>query len=64
MTNNKLLNPSEVMNRLGISYSTLLRKIKSEEIASIKIGKQIRIPEKFINDLENKALENVKGGKV
>lgn len=57
----KLLCPSEATEKLGISYSSLLRLIKAGKIPSIRIGKQIRIPSEFFHDLESKAMESIKG---
>ena len=58
----KLLSPSETMHVLGISYSTLLRKVKSGEIPFIKIGKALRFPQSYFEELERKAFENMEGG--
>lgn len=60
-TQNKLLTPSEAMQILGISYSTLLRKVKSEKIVFIKIGKSLRFPSSYFEELEKKAFENYGG---
>ena len=62
MKYSKFLNPSEVMHVTGISYSTLLRKVKSGEIPFIKIGKSLRFPPSYFEELENKAYENMAGG--
>ena len=56
----KLLTPSEAMHKLGISYSTLLRMVKSNEIAHVRIGKSLRFPRIYFEELEKKAFESVK----
>ena len=38
------LTPSEVAKRLGMSHSTILRRIKAGDITTIKVGAHHRIP--------------------
>ncbi len=57
MSTTKLLCPSEATNRLGISYSSLLRHIKAGIIPCIRVGKQIRIPERYFETLESEAMK-------
>ena len=52
----KLLTPTDAMNVLGISYSTLLRKIGKNEIPCIHIGKSLRFPRSYFETLESQAI--------
>jgi len=52
----KLLTPADAMNILGISYSTLLRKIRQKEMPCIRIGKSLRFPRSYFETLETQAL--------
>lgn len=58
---NKLLNPAETMQELGISYATLLRKVKNKEIPFVKVGKALRFPRTYFDGLEEEAMNNIKG---
>ena len=59
MSVSRLLRPSEATKQLGISYSSLLRHIKEGKIPCVKIGKQIRIPERYFKTLESEAMKEV-----
>ncbi|MDC7220812.1 MAG: helix-turn-helix domain-containing protein [Spirochaetales bacterium] len=58
---NKFLNPAETMQELGISYATLLRKVKNGEIPFVKVGKSLRFPRTYFETLEQEAMSNMKG---
>ncbi len=55
-TTEKLLTPMDAMHLLGISYSTLLRKVGKKEIPCIRIGKSLRFPRSYFETLETQAL--------
>jgi excisionase family DNA binding protein len=57
----RLLNPDEVMKLLGISYATLLRYVKNHEIPFIRIGKILRFPRSYFEELEARSFDSVKG---
>ncbi len=57
----KFLTPNEVMQEMGISYATLLRRVKKKEIPFIKIGKGLRFPGEYFEQLQNQAMQSVKG---
>lgn len=64
MTNDLFLSPLQVIQALGISYPTLLRRVKNIQIPYVKIGRSLRFPSSYFEDLEKIALENMKGGNV
>lgn len=43
-----VLKPEDVMTILGIGKNTVYRMLKSGELKSIKVGKQYRIPKKYL----------------
>ena len=64
ITNDLFLSPLQVIQILGISYPTLLRRVKTNQIPYVKIGRSLRFPSSYFEILEKQALENVKGGNV
>lgn len=62
MTDRQFLNPKEVIEKLGISYATLLRRVKSKEIPFVKVGNKLLFPSSQFHTLEKQAYENLKGG--
>lgn len=63
MTDIEMLNPKAVMNRLGVSYPTLLRRVKANEIPYVKLGNKLLFPASYFLRLEEQAYANVKRGK-
>lgn len=57
--NKKFLTPEEVINILGISYPTLLRWVKGDSIPYLRIGKSLRFPAAYFEQIEKKALKSV-----
>jgi excisionase family DNA binding protein len=57
----RLLTPDEVMQLLGISYATLLRRVRNNDIPFIRIGKMLRFPRSFFDELEERAYDTIKG---
>ena len=51
-----LLTPAEVANRFKVSEATVRRWARDGDIASVKIGKTIRIPEDALQALKSAAL--------
>jgi len=49
----KMLSPTDVAERLSISYDTALQMIKYSGIPYLKIGRQYRVNETIINELMN-----------
>ncbi|MCD8149126.1 MAG: helix-turn-helix domain-containing protein [Clostridiales bacterium] len=43
-----VLKPKDVMVILGIGKNTVYKMLKSGELKSIKVGKQYRIPKKYL----------------
>ncbi len=62
MEKDLFLSPHETIRTLGISYATLLRRVKNKEIPFVKIGKSLRFPRSYFEGLEKQSLENMKGG--
>ena len=56
MNQSKFLTPNETIQLLGISYPSLLRLIKANKIPVIRIGKSLRFPKSYFDDLEAQAL--------
>lgn len=54
----ELLTPAEVAKRLGMSRSTVLRRIADGEIRAIKVGTHHRIP---LNEYERYSRELMRG---
>ncbi len=57
----RLLNPDEVMKILKISYATLLRHVKNNEIPYVRIGKKLRFPRLYFEQLEERSYDSLKG---
>lgn len=62
MIERKLLNPKQVTEKIGISYSTLLRKVKENAIPHVKVGSKLLFPASYFEELEAQAYKNYKGG--
>lgn len=45
-----LLNVEQLQNALGVSKKTAYKLIKTQQIKSMRIGKTIRIPKKYLMD--------------
>lgn len=48
------------MEILGISYPTLIRRVKSNSIPFVRVGKLVRFPRSYFEALEREAMESVK----
>jgi len=57
--NEKLLTPGEVMVLLNISYATLLRMARRQEIPCVRLSKSMRFPRSFFENLVDKAIARV-----
>ena len=61
MTNQtNLLTPKELQEITGYSYSTILRMTKAGILPVVRLGKKLRFPRGFIEDLEAEALAATK----
>jgi excisionase family DNA binding protein len=60
MDSKKFLSPNELINLLGISYPSLLRLVKANKIPVIRIGKSLRFPKAFFDQIEREAISQVK----
>lgn len=59
MNKTVFLTSQETCERLKCSYATLLRHVKKNEIPYIKIGKSLRFPCMYFDELEKQALESI-----
>lgn len=62
MTEKKMITATEVMERLSISYPSVLRKVKAKEIAYVKLGNKLLFPISWFNNLEKQAYANFHQG--
>ena len=53
---------SEVLHELGISYATLLRKVRTAEIPCVRLGKKLLFPRSYFEELERQAYASCEGG--
>jgi excisionase family DNA binding protein len=51
----KFLSVNEFVEATSLSYPTVYRKTKTNEIPSVRVGQKILIPVSFLDELENKS---------
>lgn len=59
MTEKKMITATEVMERLSISYPSVLRKVKAKELPHVKLGNKLLFPVSYFHSLEKQAYINV-----
>lgn len=62
-TTDLFLSPKDVIFMLDISYATLLRRVKNNEIPFIKVGKSLRFPAQYFEGLKNIAFTTTQKGR-
>lgn len=62
MTSTKMIPPREVMERLNLSYPTLLRRVKANDLPYVKVGHKLLFTVSYFEKLEEQAYQNLKGG--
>jgi excisionase family DNA binding protein len=50
--------PGQAMDALNISYPTLIRRVKANKIPYIRIGRSLRFPRSYFEQLEREAMES------
>jgi excisionase family DNA binding protein len=63
MSGKLFLTPKEVGSTLGVSPSTISRRLKDKTIPSEKFGGITLIPAAFVKDLEDRAMASLKPSK-
>ena len=63
MSGKQFLSPKEVEDILGVSASTISRRVKDHTIPAVAFGGMLLIPASFIRDLEERAMDNLKPSK-
>lgn len=58
MDNINFLTPAQTMDALNISYPTLIRRVKNNSIPYIRIGKALRFPRSYFEQLEREAMKS------